>query len=411
MDPVAFALLRSRLFDALPYAAFETLLAQVERREVPAGQVLVEEGATADAFFVLVSGELEVFTTDRTGAEVHLDVLNEGEHFGEQAILAGGRGTRSASIRGRAPTSEVARLGTRQLDAILETDPALRTELAALGRRQEENRIARRTELVQQLLAGAEHGATLVEHPNGHVLFHQGAPADTVYVVLSGSVELLAAREGAQLHVARVGSGMLVGRVDTAQHETTAVVDGDARLLQVSKAALDHLASGEVGTHLAVLDRVWDLPQRGFVTQYLGSVDGQSCVTQVFRLADGRTVVSSHAIGSPFVRLVASDTPIARTLTTPDGTLQVGLSHGGVLVVVEARGESPALPTLFGRAIDGKPLHPSEEATLTESGVLAVTDEGFACTCMRVTRLMVGPRPAPNTLGPSCRKSPRNVTR
>lgn len=60
------------------------------------GALLVEEGAAAHSLFILLSGQLNVFTRDERGREVIYNQLVPGEIFGEM-FLDGG--TRSASVR------------------------------------------------------------------------------------------------------------------------------------------------------------------------------------------------------------------------------------------------------------------------------------------------------------------------
>jgi len=60
------------------------------------GQLLIEEGDLSDSLYILVSGELKVFTRDGRGRELIYNVLHPGEMFGE-LFLDGG--PRSASVK------------------------------------------------------------------------------------------------------------------------------------------------------------------------------------------------------------------------------------------------------------------------------------------------------------------------
>ncbi len=388
MDPVAYALMRSGLFSSLAPEAFGALLRDVERVEVAGGDIVVRAGESADAFYVIVSGAVHVFIHAADGAEVALAELRPGDHFGEQALLAGR--VRNASVRGLAPHSLLARVGVDQLDALCANAPGLRHELEALGQRQVQEQLSRGTDLVRSLLATLEARAETLDRENGDVLFRQGDPTGAAYVVLAGAVEVFEEREGASVRVASAGPGVCVGERDEVTRRLTAVVDGTTRLLKVPRDALALAAgSGKARDHLATLQKVWELPQRGFVTHYLGSVDGAACLTQLFHLADGRSFVSSHVIGSEAVRLQASAGTTARVLTTPDEAIRVEVESDGRIVRIDAQASRPLLAAAFARAIEGRPLLPAEEATLTRTGALAADDEGIACACMRVTRARV----------------------
>jgi len=76
------------------------LLAQLSARGNPRtyarGEVLIEEGAISDSLFILLAGELKVFTRAENGRELVYNVMHPGEFFGE-LFLDGG--PRSASVK------------------------------------------------------------------------------------------------------------------------------------------------------------------------------------------------------------------------------------------------------------------------------------------------------------------------
>ena len=358
---------------------------------VGAGEVVVREGDAGDAGYVVLSGSLEVLTYAKGGDEVSLGSLGPGAHFGEQALLAGASGRRTAQVRGLAQKSEVVRIGRDQLLAVIEGISGLRERLEALGKRQLEERLSRRTALVRALLAGGAAPARELAVDNGHVLYRQLDPPGEVYVILSGQVELLVERDGLPLRVAMVGAGLCVGERDVEARAATAVVDGPTRLLEIRREDLARLtaSSGELRNHLATLEGVWELPQRGFVTQHLGAIEGRPCVTQLFHLSDRRSFVASHVIGDGAVRFEAAQGEAARYVVTPDGLVRVTLEADGRICAIEAARSVPVLGALVARAIEGKALAPGEEAELARTGELGAVDEGLACACMRVARATV----------------------
>lgn len=59
-------------------------------------QMLIVEGAVSDALYILIAGQLKVFTQDSKGRELVYNILQPGEFFGE-LFLDGG--LRSASVK------------------------------------------------------------------------------------------------------------------------------------------------------------------------------------------------------------------------------------------------------------------------------------------------------------------------
>lgn len=80
----------------LPLSLQAELRQRGEIRYYPAGEILFHEGDTPDHLFLLVSGQLKVYSAGDNDQEVVYSVLKPGELFGEM-MLDGG--TRSTSVR------------------------------------------------------------------------------------------------------------------------------------------------------------------------------------------------------------------------------------------------------------------------------------------------------------------------
>lgn len=55
--------------------------------QVPEGRVVIQEGDTGDVFYILVHGKVEVLKTGTDGRQCRVAVLQDGDHFGEIALL------------------------------------------------------------------------------------------------------------------------------------------------------------------------------------------------------------------------------------------------------------------------------------------------------------------------------------
>jgi len=83
------------------------------------GEILITEGAASDALFVLISGQLKVFTRETNGLEIIFNMLQPGEMFGEM-FLDGG--TRSASVKATADSKCVV-IDDKQIKQLIRTVP------------------------------------------------------------------------------------------------------------------------------------------------------------------------------------------------------------------------------------------------------------------------------------------------
>jgi uncharacterized membrane protein len=71
--------------------------ALVERAVLP-GEMLFRSGDPGDSMFVVHSGRVELFVTDRAGQQIVLHVAERGDFFGELSLLDGGPRTASGRV-------------------------------------------------------------------------------------------------------------------------------------------------------------------------------------------------------------------------------------------------------------------------------------------------------------------------
>lgn len=116
------------VFSALPKKDLRLVAKRGEDLEVPAGKVLVEEGAAGSEFFVVVKGRAKV---TRHGRKVA--TLGPGSFFGDLALLD--KAPRNATVVAETPL-EVVVLGQREFAGLIDDVPGFaRKLLAGLARR------------------------------------------------------------------------------------------------------------------------------------------------------------------------------------------------------------------------------------------------------------------------------------
>ncbi|MDH3682012.1 MAG: patatin-like phospholipase domain-containing protein [Acidimicrobiia bacterium] len=107
----------------LPSDVRQRLAALVSRRDLDPGDVLVEEGTTGDAAFLVVAGRLSASV-----AGVPVGTIGPGETVGEMALLTGAR--RTATVMAKRP-SIVLSLGADDFAAVLADHPEAHRALTA----------------------------------------------------------------------------------------------------------------------------------------------------------------------------------------------------------------------------------------------------------------------------------------
>ena len=120
-NPTVAALGRVPLFSGLSARDLAAIAAVAEEREVPAGQVLTEEGQPGDEFFIVADGEVEIRLHGR-----EIRRLGPGGFLGEIALVFGGMRTATA-IAARASRLYV--LGQDAFTQMLRSQPRIEDKI------------------------------------------------------------------------------------------------------------------------------------------------------------------------------------------------------------------------------------------------------------------------------------------
>ena len=85
------------IFQGLSQEELEALSASSTSRSFPKNTVVIHENDPADSLFVIESGKVKVYCSDKNGKEFIMNTQGAGDYFGELALLDDS--TRSASVR------------------------------------------------------------------------------------------------------------------------------------------------------------------------------------------------------------------------------------------------------------------------------------------------------------------------
>jgi len=133
----------------------ESLQSTMDRVELADGEVLFRRGDPGDAFYVIESGKIRIFTVDEGGQEFTLNILGEGEAIGELALVDDQ--PRSASASAVGPTV-LSRLCREDFLTGVQTSPELTSRVIRL--------LSQRTRHMTDYVERLGHWARLVAEGN-----------------------------------------------------------------------------------------------------------------------------------------------------------------------------------------------------------------------------------------------------
>jgi tetratricopeptide (TPR) repeat protein len=137
----------SPLFEVLSPEEKAAVVREMVLVEHDEGDIIITEGEEGSSLYVVVSGEVKVFTRGPRGESVALAALGEGDFFGEVSVLSGK--PRTATITA-AKRSELLRLDRDKLDAIIARHPRVRTVLEDFYKRRASHTVEAMIERMKQ---------------------------------------------------------------------------------------------------------------------------------------------------------------------------------------------------------------------------------------------------------------------
>ncbi len=77
------------LFAGMPGEQLQTLAGALKRRTYRRGAKILQQGDHGDSLFIVVSGRVRIYTLSPEGQELSVWICDEGDFFGEMALLSG----------------------------------------------------------------------------------------------------------------------------------------------------------------------------------------------------------------------------------------------------------------------------------------------------------------------------------
>jgi CRP-like cAMP-binding protein len=89
-------ILQSKAFLQVPPGNIQAMFMRIQEVAAKAGDVIIKQGDVGDYYYIVRSGQCKVTRTSKTGSELTLATLKDGDAFGEEALLSDAK--RNANI-------------------------------------------------------------------------------------------------------------------------------------------------------------------------------------------------------------------------------------------------------------------------------------------------------------------------
>ncbi len=176
------------------------------------GSVIFHKGDSADRFYIIVKGQVEVVLQHTSGKEMVGATISSGQYFGEIGLLQGGK--RTATVRATAK-SEVIVMGLeRETFSNLITGSRLTNAAVAHLMRQRitaQHLMSIVPDVSDAQWQDVKSGFTMHTYQPGEVIVQKDAVADAFYIITAGTVEIL--QDDQTTVLAQLSSGQYFGEI------------------------------------------------------------------------------------------------------------------------------------------------------------------------------------------------------
>ncbi len=132
-DKEVRTLLKSmRLFQSLTESEMMSVGSWTQVLSVGPGEFVIKESEKGDCMYAILDGDVEIFTLDEKGKIFVLAELQRGNYFGEQALLPGSTGKRSANARSNG-VARLVRIPKEYFRLVLNRDSEIAKNLMKMG--------------------------------------------------------------------------------------------------------------------------------------------------------------------------------------------------------------------------------------------------------------------------------------
>lgn len=249
---------RLPLFDDIPIDVLDDLAGRVTLRRHNAGEPVVRQGDTADAFYVVRNGTLAVIEEDReTSTERKLRTLGRGESFGELGLIDSA--PRAVTVRALEKV-EVFAIDKATFDRLLADAVQVQRFAPTVQAIVRLKKLKCFSHLEPDELAQLAEAGSWVTFPPGTSVVKRSEPGDAFYAIETGKAEVI---RGSKT-VASLGAGDYFGEISlllnvprTATVRTTTPLQA----FRVNKEDFTRLVKksftrGTLNPHIT-MDRTW----------------------------------------------------------------------------------------------------------------------------------------------------------
>jgi cAMP-dependent protein kinase regulator len=221
-------------------------------QDFAAGAVIIKQGDPADAFYVLVSGKVEVIRTNSRGQQEDPIPLGAGAYFGEIGLLHNVPRTATVRVTSTGPATTLV-LSAEAFRKIIAASDMISEEIASVMRKRttsnQLHQLVRQSTILQ--LGSMLHGFSPTRFSAGQTIICEGDPADAFYILYRGEALVSHPGKNGPEHVATLHPGDYFGETgllhNTPRNATVTAGISEVVVLKCNRETFNELVSSPDG--------------------------------------------------------------------------------------------------------------------------------------------------------------------
>ncbi|HEY4715644.1 MAG TPA: cyclic nucleotide-binding domain-containing protein [bacterium] len=245
-EPAVAPLPKFPLFSDLAEDEFIAIVNEMKSRVFYAQSIIFKEGDSGDSIYLIGSGKVNIYKRDSAGKQVLLRVINTGDFFGEFGYFANSVRNFSAIASEEAHLLELTR---DDIELLIGKFPGVSNALVEFYKKRVLDTILGVTPVFRDL-PYIEREKFLPKFQlkigkAGNHIIKEGDPGGSMFVIVSGKVEVWTYKGGKKIVLATLKEGDVFGEISVVTGEVrTATVTAvkECRLMQLNKGDFDEIA-------------------------------------------------------------------------------------------------------------------------------------------------------------------------
>ena len=232
----------------------------------------------------------------------------------------------------------------------------------------------------------------------GDIIFEEGSPPDNVYIILSGSVEVVKQVDEKLTVLGHIHKGGFFGErgiLKSQARSATIIAMTDLQTLVLEGDSFRKIVASnpQAAQFFGEFESVYNFPKRGLVVNGRSKVNGRESVSTTYNLLDGRRALMASAIDQDeFVAQISPLPDEIQWLHAGSGVrAKIGIDCDSKIIGIETSKAWKSLETASSMLLDAKPMTTSDIDVFQTSGALGEnrdneTHSQLICGCMGLTR-------------------------